>query len=171
MAIDGKLMAKARERLEKIKQENAKVQEERLLEVYTRVPEVRAADARLRAIMGELISASLKKGEAAKAEIDSLSRRSLEICGEKSEALVEAGYPFDYLDEVCSCPVCRDTGYTAKGENCPCLMKLYEEGVKLAARCAEELESAKRKIQILQSGKNGEIEVVDVPEGTFADNG
>ena len=50
-------------------------------------------------------------------------------------------------------------------------LKLYEEGVKLAARCAEELESAKRKIQILQSGKNGEIEVVDVPEGTFADNG
>lgn len=50
-------------------------------------------------------------------------------------------------------------------------MKLYEEGVKPAARCAEELESAKRKIQILQSGKNGEIEVVDVPEGTFADNG
>ena len=127
MAIDGKLMAKARERLEQIKTENAKVQEERLLEVYTRVPEVRAADARLRAIMGELISASLKKGEAAKSEIDSLSRRSLEICGEKSEALVEAGYPFDYLDEVCSCPVCRDTGYTAKGENCACLMKLYEE--------------------------------------------
>ena len=50
-------------------------------------------------------------------------------------------------------------------------LKLYEEGVRLAARCAEELESAKRKIQILQSGSNGEIEVVDVPDGTFADNG
>ena len=49
-------------------------------------------------------------------------------------------------------------------------LKLYEEGVGLAARCAEELECAKRKIQILQSGKNGEIEVVDVPEGTFSEN-
>lgn len=49
-------------------------------------------------------------------------------------------------------------------------LKLYEEGVKLASKCSSELEAAKRKIQILQQGKDGEIEVVDVPEGTFADN-
>ena len=47
-------------------------------------------------------------------------------------------------------------------------LKLYEEGVKLANKCAVELESAKRKIQILQQGKDGDIEVVDVPEGTFS---
>jgi len=46
-------------------------------------------------------------------------------------------------------------------------LKLYEEGVKLASKCASELESAKRKIQILQQGKDGEIELADVPEGTF----
>ena len=46
-------------------------------------------------------------------------------------------------------------------------LKLYEEGVKLASKCAGELESAKRKIQILQQGKNGEIELADVPDGTF----
>ena len=48
-------------------------------------------------------------------------------------------------------------------------LKLYEEGVKLASRCAEELEAAKRKIQILQQGADGQIEVVDVPEGTFSE--
>ena len=42
-------------------------------------------------------------------------------------------------------------------------VKLYEEGVKLAAKCATELEDAKRKIKILQQGKNGEIELVDMP--------
>jgi exodeoxyribonuclease VII small subunit len=47
-------------------------------------------------------------------------------------------------------------------------LKLYEEGVKLASKCANELEVAKRKIQILQQGKDGGIDVVDVPEGTFA---
>ena len=46
-------------------------------------------------------------------------------------------------------------------------LKLYEEGVKLASQCAGELETAKRKIQILQQGKDGDIEVVDVPDGTF----
>ena len=48
-------------------------------------------------------------------------------------------------------------------------LKLYEEGVKLATLCAGELESAKRKIQILQQGDDGEIEIVDVPDGTFSD--
>lgn len=46
-------------------------------------------------------------------------------------------------------------------------LKLYEEGIGLVERCSSELESAKRKIQILQQGKDGEIEVVPVPEETF----
>ena len=40
-------------------------------------------------------------------------------------------------------------------------VKLYEEGVKLAAKCASELESAKRKIKILQMSVNGELEEKD----------
>ena len=43
-------------------------------------------------------------------------------------------------------------------------LKLYEEGVGLVALCSEELEAAKRKIEILQSGKNGEIELVDISD-------
>ena len=46
-------------------------------------------------------------------------------------------------------------------------LKLYDEGIGLVAKCSEELEAAKRKIQILQQGKDGEIEIVPVPEGTF----
>lgn len=46
-------------------------------------------------------------------------------------------------------------------------LKLYEEGIKLVGQCSAELEAAKRKIQILQQGKDGDIEVVDVPDGTF----
>lgn len=46
-------------------------------------------------------------------------------------------------------------------------LKLYEEGIGIVAKCSEELEAAKRKIKILQQGKDGEIEIADVPEGTF----
>ena len=46
-------------------------------------------------------------------------------------------------------------------------LKLYEEGVKLASKCATELESAKRRIKILRQDADGEIELADVPEGTF----
>jgi len=127
MAIDGKLMARARERLGQIKANNEKLQEERLLEVYARVPEVRRIDNALRSLMGEVISASLKKGESARREIDAVSEKSLLLCGEKAEALVAAGYAADYLDDVYSCPICRDTGYKNNGDVCRCLMKLYEE--------------------------------------------
>ena len=127
MAIDGKLMAKARDRLAAVKEKNEKLHEERLLEVYTRVPEVRRMDAELRALMGEVISASLKKGEAAKRSVEDVSQRSLSLCAEKAEALVAAGYSADYLDDVYDCRICRDTGYTDSGSTCECLMKLYEE--------------------------------------------
>lgn len=43
-------------------------------------------------------------------------------------------------------------------------LKLYEEGIGLVERCSSELEAAKRRIRILQQGKDGEIEIVDVPE-------
>jgi exodeoxyribonuclease VII small subunit len=46
-------------------------------------------------------------------------------------------------------------------------LKLYEEGIGLVAKCSEELEAAKRKIRILQQGKDGEIELSEIPEGTF----
>ena len=47
-------------------------------------------------------------------------------------------------------------------------LKLYEEGIGLVSQCSEHLEAAKRKIQILTSGKGGEIELVDL-ENTKAD--
>lgn len=46
-------------------------------------------------------------------------------------------------------------------------LKLYEEAIGLVDKCSSELENAKRKIQILQQSKDGEIEVVPVPEETF----
>ena len=43
-------------------------------------------------------------------------------------------------------------------------LKLYEEGIGLVSQCTEQLEAAKRKIQILTSGKGGDIELVDLGE-------
>ena len=42
-------------------------------------------------------------------------------------------------------------------------LKLYEEGIGLVSLCSAELDAAKRKIQMLQSGKDGQIELHDVP--------
>ncbi|MBE6583390.1 MAG: exodeoxyribonuclease VII small subunit [Ruminococcaceae bacterium] len=48
-------------------------------------------------------------------------------------------------------------------------LKLYEEGIGLVSMCSAELETAKRKIQILQMGKDGEIELVDMQQSVNSD--
>ena len=42
----------------------------------------------------------------------------------RAELLVEHGMPTDYLDEIVSCPICRDTGICG-GQPCSCLETLY----------------------------------------------
>lgn len=129
MAIDGKLMAKARARLARIKEKNAEEEARRIAEVYSRASEVRDIDAALRGLMAEVIAISARHGMDHSAELAGVQKRSLELCARKAEALVERGWAADYLDDVCSCAQCRDTGYTKTGEICSCLMALYEEEV------------------------------------------
>lgn len=127
MAVDGKLMAKARARLAEIKEKNALEQSRRIAEVYAAAPEIREIDAAMRALMGEVVGIAAKKGPKAAEALADVERRSLVLCADKAEALVERGYSADYLDDVCHCRVCRDTGYTNTGNVCSCLMALYEE--------------------------------------------
>ncbi len=41
-------------------------------------------------------------------------------------------------------------------------LKLYEEGIKIVSKCSGELETVKRRIQILRRNSDGEIELADV---------
>ena len=127
MAIDGKLMAKARARLAQIKEKNAAEEARRIAEVYSKAPEIRDIDAALRGLMAEVIAITSRHGRDNSADLARVEKRSLELCAQKAEALVERGYPADYLDDVCHCELCHDTGYTKTGEVCSCLMALYEE--------------------------------------------
>ena len=127
MAIDGKLMAKARARLAATKEKNALEQSRRRDEIYAGAPEIKAIDAQMGALMGRVIAAAARGGADSANILAEIDRQSLELCARKAEALVERGYPADYLDEVCSCGKCHDTGYDKKGQPCACLLKLYEE--------------------------------------------
>ncbi len=47
-------------------------------------------------------------------------------------------------------------------------VKLYEEGMKLIAKCNRELEAAERKIKILARDSSGEIVETEFNEGNLA---
>jgi len=124
MALDGKLLAKAREELENIHASNVAQQILRQKKIYAQIPEIEQIDSRLRVQMTELVGATIKSGAELGDAIKALETESLLLQAKKAELLVEHGYELDYLDDIYSCPKCRDTGFNG-GKMCSCLKTLY----------------------------------------------
>ena len=128
MALDGKLLARAREQLEHIHADNVAEHFLRQEKIYSRIPEVEHIDTRLRTQMTELVGLTIRGGAELNGAIKRLEDESLELQAKKAELLVEHGYAMDYLDDIYACPKCRDTGYV-NGKMCSCLKALYNAEV------------------------------------------
>lgn len=128
MALDGKLLAKARENLENIHANNVAEHYLRQEKIYSHIPEIERIDARLRTQMTELVGLTIRGGAELDSALKKLEAESLELQARKAELLVGHGYEMDYLDDIYSCPKCRDTGYVG-GKMCSCLKTLYNAEV------------------------------------------
>lgn len=128
MALDGKLLARARENLENIHADNVAEHYLRQEKIYSRIPEIERIDTRLRTQMAELVGLTLRGGAELNAAIKALEDESLALQAKKVELLVERGYEMDYLDDIFSCKTCRDTGYFG-GKMCSCLKAMYNAEV------------------------------------------
>lgn len=128
MAYDGKLLAKARMKLNSVREENnaEKARRERL--VYARIPEILDIDMKLRRQMAELMGLILDRSADAPAKIKALEDKNLALQARRAELLVENGYPMDYLDEIYNCKKCRDTG-VSYGQPCSCIDIYYNKAL------------------------------------------
>ena len=124
MAYDGKLLARARLRLQDIKSENQAEQYRRQAEVYARVPEIQRLDGEMREQMTELVRITVSRPADMKEKLAALECENLDCQMRRAELLVENGYTVEYLNDIYSCPDCRDTG-VLNGGVCHCLDKLY----------------------------------------------
>ena len=124
MALDGKLLARAREKLGGIRSGNQEEQQRRQDRIYRTLPEIKSIDDRLRRQMIELVGLTIRKAPDMNESIAELEKESLSLQKRREELLKGNGYPADYLEDIYSCKVCRDTGYV-NGEPCSCLMALY----------------------------------------------
>lgn len=124
MTYDGKLLAQARERLEQRKADNQAEHQRRLSRVYSSIPEIQYIDQKMRAQMTELVRLTIAKGANIKDRIDLIKEENLALQQRKAQLLTSKGYSEDYLDDIYSCPVCKDTGNIG-GHPCECLKKLY----------------------------------------------
>ena len=125
MPYDGKILARARAELERIKDANRSEQRDRQLRVYTLIPEIEHIDAELRRQMAELVRLTISKRTDLQEQISALRESNLALQRRKAKLLSSAGLPEDYLGEIYSCPLCSDTGIAKDGGVCVCLDRLY----------------------------------------------
>ena len=129
MALDGKLLARAKERLDLRRRENELEYAHRTEEIYAAVPKVREIDGMMRSTVMDAIGFALSGGNDPVKAVEDVAELNLELQRERDAALVSAGYPCDYIDLSYICPDCRDTGYKGN-ELCSCLLELYREEQK-----------------------------------------
>ncbi len=123
-SYDGKLLARARSALDRIRAENRAEEQRRKTAVYAAVPEISEIDARLKAHMAQLVRLTIAKGPDLAARLQAIREENLDLQMRRAELLTEHGYAADWLDEIVSCPLCRDTGIL-EGGVCSCLDRLY----------------------------------------------
>ncbi len=91
--------------------------DQRIQEVYAKIPEYKALDSSVADI-------SLEQGrrliDGDVSALPALKDKLREIAARKKELLKEGGFAEDYLEPVYSCSECKDTGYI-DGAKCRCL--------------------------------------------------
>ena len=126
--MDGKILAKAREQLARTHERNVAEHFVRQDRIYSRIPEIRRIDERLRSQMPELVGLTIKRhGDIAEA-VARLEKESLALQARRAELLCEYGYPADYLDDIYNCKECKDTGFIGS-KMCRCLHEAYNRAL------------------------------------------
>jgi len=135
MALDGKVLARAKAALEEKRRQNEQRYERRLENVYARAPRVRALDAEIRETMSDLVGFALGgagAGTGAEAgQVDDIRLRNLELQEQRRVEISRAGFSESYVNDEYMCPKCRDTGYV-RTEMCKCLTELYRNEQRLS---------------------------------------
>lgn len=120
MAYDGKILARAREAVAQKKLNNEAELLRRRAEVSERAPELSSLEREMTRLMTDVALLALKQGEDAGKAVMQAKNRSGEILKRRASLLRRNGFPEDYIDDIFSCPKCRDTGYI-EGGPCECL--------------------------------------------------
>jgi len=123
MALDGKLLARAKAALHEKRRQNESNHERRLERAYAQMPRIRALDAEIRTTMSDIVRAALDTGSGKR--LEDIRLRNLELQELRRSELIRAGYSEKYLDDEYMCQECHDTGYI-RTEICGCLMELYK---------------------------------------------
>ncbi|MCL2820574.1 MAG: ATP-binding protein [Oscillospiraceae bacterium] len=124
MAIDGRILARAKNKLEEKRRQKDERLGRRLEKVYAAAPRVRDIDNSLRATMAQLVGVAL--GAPSSDGLEEIRLNNVKLQEERIAELTAAGFAKDYLDDDYMCPKCHDTGFV-NNSMCCCLEDIYKE--------------------------------------------
>lgn len=129
MSLDGRILARAKDRLTDRKNKQEKLTARLREEIYKKLPRVADIDRELTLSMIEAASTALKGGADPEEAVRKVAEKNLSLQAERAELMVGAGFPMDCLDDKPLCKTCKDRGYVGS-KPCRCLMQLYREEQK-----------------------------------------
>ena len=124
MALEGKILARARAVLEEKRRQNEERLDRRTQEVYKKAPHVRELDAELRATMAEFVGIAVRTD--AVMCVEDIRKRNVKLQDERRIEIRRAGFPDNYIADEYMCENCHDTGYTDT-KMCKCLEEIYKK--------------------------------------------
>ena len=126
MSLDGKLLGRAKARLEEKKRAKEAELAQRLKAAGQTNPKILELDQEIKSTVIDVIGFALSGGQDPETAIEDIREDNLFLQSELKNELMAAGFPPDYLEETYLCPVCHDAGFVGT-RVCSCLMELYRE--------------------------------------------
>jgi len=127
MALDGKVLARAKSALADRRKKNEERYDARVIKAYSKNPKIRELDLQLRQTMTELAKTTFTSNSGT--SVDDIKSRNLLLQDEIKNELVNSGFSENYLDNNYICEKCSDTGFVGTSM-CGCLEELYRQEQK-----------------------------------------
>lgn len=119
------LRTKINKYYEYINRKNKILEEKRREEIYDKIPEIKEIDSLIKNIALKASMEQIKNPSEERSIEHSEEIYNLKV--QKTKLLEKNGFSKNYLDEIYSCEICKDTGITEDGKKCKCLQKLIVE--------------------------------------------
>ena len=126
MGYEGKILARALERLEQEKQRRGREHQAKVDWACRQDPRIGEITRQLQQTMGKIMADALRSGGDPRTAVRRLEQENLELQRERARRLKALGCPEDLFEEKPACLRCRDTGYVSGGM-CRCLQRLYAQ--------------------------------------------
>lgn len=132
MSFSKRVINIVNEEFEQKRLKNEAIRDQRLLEIYSKIPEIRAIDKELSRTGVDIMACALKGKDGLAERIEDLKERNFELQRNRASFLFSKGFSEDYTNLKYDCPICQDWG-THNGKLCSCYKnRLIEEQFKLS---------------------------------------